>query len=163
MISWSCWAGCRLFGSMGYSTASSSYTGSSGARRWLIGRYSKIFRTAANRARKNKTIAMLLSMFPGAGHMYLGLQKRGLQLMAAFLFSVYFMDALRLSLFFVLDSDSMVLQLLRRAAADLEIRQGAVDGCTHRGLARPPAALDRNRIAWSGFVLFAGSGAVEYA
>lgn len=52
--------------------------------------------------RKSKTIAMLLSMFPGAGHMYLGLQKRGLQLMAAFLLTIYVMDILRLSAFFFL-------------------------------------------------------------
>ncbi|MED4602155.1 hypothetical protein P9314_15825 [Paenibacillus validus] len=60
------------------------------------------FQDGRESGKKNKTIAMLLSMFPGAGHMYLGLQKRGLQLMAAFLFSVYFMDALRLSLFLFL-------------------------------------------------------------
>jgi hypothetical protein len=54
-----------------------------------------------NRAqgRKSKMLATLLSVFPGAGHMYLGLQKRGIQLMAAFLFAVYFLDALHLSLF----------------------------------------------------------------
>ncbi|TDF93573.1 hypothetical protein [Paenibacillus piri] len=49
--------------------------------------------------KKNKMIAILLSVVPGAGHMYLGLQKRGLQLMAAFLFCVYIMDMLRLTLF----------------------------------------------------------------
>ncbi|GCL73604.1 hypothetical protein [Paenibacillus naphthalenovorans] len=52
--------------------------------------------------KKNKTLGMLLSIFPGAGHMYLGLQKRGLQLMAAFLFSIYIIDVLRLSLFLFL-------------------------------------------------------------
>jgi hypothetical protein len=36
---------------------------------------------------------------PGAGHLYLGLQKRGIQLMAAFLFSIYILDVLRLGLF----------------------------------------------------------------
>ncbi|WP_281883219.1 hypothetical protein [Paenibacillus sp. YYML68] len=50
----------------------------------------------------NKMLAVLLSMFPGAGHMYLGLQKRGFQLMAAFLLTVYLTDALRLSLFLFL-------------------------------------------------------------
>lgn len=49
--------------------------------------------------RRSKVIATLLAIFPGAGHMYLGLQKRGLQLMAAFLFSIYILDVLRLSLF----------------------------------------------------------------
>ncbi|MDQ0176052.1 hypothetical protein [Bacillus chungangensis] len=49
--------------------------------------------------KKSKSIATLLSIFPGAGHLYLGLQKRGIQLMAAFLFSIYILDALRLGLF----------------------------------------------------------------
>jgi hypothetical protein len=52
--------------------------------------------------RKSKIIAILLSVFPGAGHMYLGLQRRGLQLMAAFLFAIYIMDVLRLSIFLFL-------------------------------------------------------------
>ncbi|SDE32777.1 hypothetical protein SAMN02799630_05172 [Paenibacillus sp. UNCCL117] len=60
------------------------------------------FQEGRESGKKNKTIALLLSIFPGAGHMYLGLQKRGLQFMAAFLFSVYFLDALRLSLFLFL-------------------------------------------------------------
>lgn len=49
--------------------------------------------------RKSKALATLLAMFPGAGHLYLGLQRRGLQLMAAFLFSIYILDTLQLSLF----------------------------------------------------------------
>ncbi|GIQ68968.1 hypothetical protein [Xylanibacillus composti] len=49
--------------------------------------------------KKSKPLATLLAMFPGAGHMYLGLQRRGLQLMAAFLFSIYILDTLHLSLF----------------------------------------------------------------
>jgi TM2 domain-containing membrane protein YozV len=52
--------------------------------------------------RKSKIIAMLLSVFPGAGHMYLGLQRRGLQLMAAFLFAIYIMDVLRMTIFLFL-------------------------------------------------------------
>jgi TM2 domain-containing membrane protein YozV len=52
--------------------------------------------------RKSKPIALLLAVFPGAGHLYLGLQQRGLQLMAAFLLSIYLMDALQLSLFLYL-------------------------------------------------------------
>lgn len=51
---------------------------------------------------KSKLLAIALSIFPGAGHLYLGLQKRGLQLMAGFLLSIYIMDNLRLSLFFFL-------------------------------------------------------------
>jgi TM2 domain-containing membrane protein YozV len=52
--------------------------------------------------RKSKILAMLLSVFPGAGHMYLGLQRRGLQLMAVFLFAIYILDVLRLSIFLFL-------------------------------------------------------------
>jgi hypothetical protein len=51
---------------------------------------------------KNRVLAIALSIFPGAGHLYLGLQKRGLQLMGGFLLAIYIMDNLRLSLFFFL-------------------------------------------------------------
>ncbi|QYR19272.1 hypothetical protein KZ483_15100 [Paenibacillus sp. sptzw28] len=57
------------------------------------------FQESRSDGKKSKMIAMFLSIVPGAGHMYLGLQKRGLQLMAAFLFSIYIMDVLRLSIF----------------------------------------------------------------
>ncbi|MBA9085297.1 hypothetical protein FHR92_001763 [Fontibacillus solani] len=49
--------------------------------------------------RRSKVLATLLSAFPGAGQMYLGLQKRGLQLMVLFLSSFYIIDVLRLSVF----------------------------------------------------------------
>ncbi|MEX2459708.1 MAG: hypothetical protein WD469_00170 [Paenibacillaceae bacterium] len=52
--------------------------------------------------KKSKTLAIILSILPGAGHMYLGLQYRGLQLMAGFLFSFYILDALHLSIFLFL-------------------------------------------------------------
>lgn len=52
--------------------------------------------------KKSKVIATILGIFPGAGHMYLGLQKRGLQLMAGFLLSIYVLDVLRLSIFLFL-------------------------------------------------------------
>ena len=52
--------------------------------------------------RKSKAFATFLSMFPGAGHLYLGYQKRGIQLMAAFLFSIYILDVLRLGIFLFL-------------------------------------------------------------
>ncbi|XEC95367.1 hypothetical protein AB6A23_01955 [Paenibacillus tarimensis] len=52
--------------------------------------------------RRSRLVATLLSLFPGAGHMYLGLQRRGLQLMAGFLFSIYLLDALHLTLFLFL-------------------------------------------------------------
>lgn len=60
------------------------------------------FQEQRETGKKNKTLAMILSLFPGAGHMYAGAQRRGLQLMAAFLFGIYVMDALRLSLFLFL-------------------------------------------------------------
>jgi heme exporter protein D len=46
-----------------------------------------------------KTIAMTLSIIPGAGHMYLGYQKKGLVIMGAFFFTIFFMGWLNLSLF----------------------------------------------------------------
>lgn len=49
--------------------------------------------------RKNTVLAAFLAFVPGAGHMYLGLQKRGLQLMAGFFFGIYVLDVLKLSLF----------------------------------------------------------------
>ncbi|OXM15536.1 hypothetical protein [Paenibacillus herberti] len=52
--------------------------------------------------RKNKTAAAALSFLPGAGHLYLGMQKRGLQLMGIFLLSIYLMDSLRMTLFLFL-------------------------------------------------------------
>ncbi|WP_438351200.1 hypothetical protein ACP8HI_11485 [Paenibacillus sp. FA6] len=52
--------------------------------------------------KRSKILVTLLSAFPGAGHMYLGLQKRGLQLMVLFLGSIYVLDILRLSLFMFL-------------------------------------------------------------
>ncbi|MCL6571311.1 MAG: hypothetical protein K6T88_06435 [Bacillus sp. (in: Bacteria)] len=52
--------------------------------------------------KKSKSIATFLSIFPGAGHLYLGLQRRGIQLMAAFLFSFYILDILRLGIFLFL-------------------------------------------------------------
>lgn len=51
---------------------------------------------------KNKVLTIALSIFPGAGHLYLGLQKRGLQLMGGFLLAIYIMDNMRLSLFLFL-------------------------------------------------------------
>ncbi|MCS7460025.1 hypothetical protein N0M98_07695 [Paenibacillus doosanensis] len=60
------------------------------------------FQDSREDGRKSKMIATFLSIVPGAGHMYLGLQKRGLQLMAAFLLCVYIMDVLRLSIFLFL-------------------------------------------------------------
>jgi TM2 domain-containing membrane protein YozV len=78
--------------------------------------------------RKSKIIAMLLSVFPGAGHMYLGLQRRGLQIMAAFLFAIYIMDVLRMSFFLFLIpilwfySLFDAMQLVSRKQKDEEIK-----------------------------------------
>lgn len=60
------------------------------------------FETRREDGKKSKSIATFLSIFPGAGHLYLGLQKRGIQLMAAFLFSIYILDILRLGIFLFL-------------------------------------------------------------
>lgn len=60
------------------------------------------FETRREDGKKSKAIATFLSIFPGAGHLYLGLQRRGIQLMAAFLFSVYILDVLRLGIFLFL-------------------------------------------------------------
>lgn len=60
------------------------------------------FETRREEGKKSKSIATFLSIFPGAGHLYLGLQRRGVQLMAAFLFSIYILDVLRLGIFLFL-------------------------------------------------------------
>jgi hypothetical protein len=60
------------------------------------------FEEGREAGKKSKTLAIILSILPGAGHMYLGLQQRGLQLMAGFLFSFYILDALHLSIFLFL-------------------------------------------------------------
>jgi hypothetical protein len=60
------------------------------------------FHFADDYGRKNRTLATVIAIFPGAAHLYLNMTKRGIQLMAIFLFSVYILDVLRLSLFFFL-------------------------------------------------------------
>lgn len=45
-----------------------------------------------------KSITMALSIVPGAGHMYIGYQKKGLLLMGSFFFSIFFMGWLGISL-----------------------------------------------------------------
>jgi len=51
-------------------------------------------KTGSNR----KLITVALSVVPGAGHMYLGLMKQGIQLMSAFFFTAFLMGWLNLSL-----------------------------------------------------------------
>ncbi|MBV1819531.1 hypothetical protein L0P54_06955 [Anaerosalibacter bizertensis] len=46
-----------------------------------------------------KAITLALSIIPGAGHMYLGYQKKGLLIMGSFFFTVFFMGWLGVSLF----------------------------------------------------------------
>jgi hypothetical protein len=60
------------------------------------------FEKGREEGKRSKVLVIILSAFPGAGHMYLGLQKRGLQLMVLFLGSIYILDILRLSLFLFL-------------------------------------------------------------
>ncbi|OXM83335.1 hypothetical protein CF651_26810 [Paenibacillus rigui] len=60
------------------------------------------FQDSRQDGKKSKMIATFLSIVPGAGHMYIGLQKRGLQLMVAFFLCIYIMDVLRLSIFLFL-------------------------------------------------------------
>ena len=51
-----------------------------------------------DRKMNKKTIALALSVVPGAGHMYLGYQSKGLLIMGAFFFSIFFMGWLGISL-----------------------------------------------------------------
>ncbi|WP_216625961.1 hypothetical protein [Paenibacillus planticolens] len=60
------------------------------------------FHLGDDNGRKNRTLATIIAIFPGAAHLYLSMNKRGIQLMAIFLFSIYVLDVLRLSLFFFL-------------------------------------------------------------
>ncbi|MDX8046207.1 hypothetical protein SH601_09410 [Gracilibacillus sp. S3-1-1] len=57
------------------------------------------FNHAHDNDRKSKMLTTILAIFPGAGHLYLGLQQRGIQLMIGFLLSIYLLDVLHLSLF----------------------------------------------------------------
>ncbi|WP_128894805.1 hypothetical protein [Longirhabdus pacifica] len=48
---------------------------------------------------KSKMIAMICAIFPGVGHLYLGLKRRGLQFMGLFLLSLYLLDAMNITFF----------------------------------------------------------------
>ncbi|MHB1419832.1 MAG: hypothetical protein ACYCX4_09670 [Bacillota bacterium] len=52
--------------------------------------------------KKSRLWALLFSFIPGAGHMYLGWQQRGLQFMLGFFLSLFLMDWFHLSLFLFL-------------------------------------------------------------
>lgn len=60
------------------------------------------FQASREDGKRSKVFATFLSIVPGVGHLYLGLQKRGLQLMIAFFLSIYILDVLRLSIFLFL-------------------------------------------------------------
>ncbi|MBA1335285.1 MAG: hypothetical protein HPY66_0907 [Firmicutes bacterium] len=51
------------------------------------------------KVQNKKILTCLFSVVPGAGHMYLGYQKQGLELMTLFFFSFFFIDWLRISFF----------------------------------------------------------------
>lgn len=49
--------------------------------------------------KSKKALAMLFACLPGAGHMYMGLQKQGLEFMSIFFFTIFFGSWLNLNLF----------------------------------------------------------------
>lgn len=51
-----------------------------------------------DKALNKKSISLALSVIPGAGHMYLGYQKKGLTIMGSFFFSIFFMGWLGISM-----------------------------------------------------------------
>ncbi|TCZ71073.1 hypothetical protein E0485_22865 [Paenibacillus albiflavus] len=86
---------------------------------------------------KSRTVATLLSIFPGAGHLYIGMQMRGIQLMIAFILSLYMLDVLRFSvLLFLIPilwffSFFDALQVITRMDRDEIIDKPIVSGLTH--------------------------------
>lgn len=58
---------------------------------------SKDFNLDKAKTFNKKIITLALSIIPGAGHMYLGYQKKGLVFMAGFFFTIFFMGWLNLS------------------------------------------------------------------
>ncbi len=59
---------------------------------------SDIMRDLPDKKLNKKSITLALSVIPGAGHMYLGYQKKGLIIMGAFFFSIFFMGWLGISM-----------------------------------------------------------------
>lgn len=59
---------------------------------------SEIIREIPDKTLNKKSISLALSVVPGAGHMYLGYQKKGLIIMGSFFFSIFFMGWLGISL-----------------------------------------------------------------
>lgn len=59
---------------------------------------SEILRDIPDKKLNKKSITLALSVIPGAGHMYLGYQKKGLIIMGSFFFSIFFMGWLGISM-----------------------------------------------------------------
>jgi len=74
-------------------------------KRYIINEYNSSREKTEEKDKKEieqsnkKTITLALSIIPGAGHMYLGQQKKGLIIMGIFFFTIFFMGWLNLSLF----------------------------------------------------------------
>ena len=103
--------------------------------------------------KKSRAIATFLSIFPGAGHLYLGLQRRGIQLMAAFLFSIYILDILRLGIFLFLIPIIWFYSFfdgMQRASK----MQRAGRGCAHYSVFGQISEMDWHRADCSRFILF---------
>lgn len=58
----------------------------------------ELFPASGGSIEQRELAALLFSLFPGAGHMYLGQRRKGVQLMALFLLCLYLGDQLDLSL-----------------------------------------------------------------
>lgn len=52
--------------------------------------------------KKSKNLAVFFSLMPGAGHMYLGLLRQGLELMAIFFLGIFISDWLQMNIFMVI-------------------------------------------------------------
>jgi hypothetical protein len=59
---------------------------------------SDVFQDVSHNKLNKKSVSLALSIIPGAGHMYLGYQKKGLIIMASFFFSIFFMGWLGISM-----------------------------------------------------------------
>lgn len=59
---------------------------------------SEVFRDIPDKKLNKKSLSLALSVIPGAGHMYLGYQKKGLIIMGSFFFSIFFMGWLGISM-----------------------------------------------------------------
>jgi hypothetical protein len=60
----------------------------------------ELYKESKNMSNK-MLISILMSVIPGVGHMYLGLMRKGMQLMAAFFIAWYFVSDLRVTAFMI--------------------------------------------------------------